>query len=281
MVARRGRPARLPAHRHAAGARRGPREAGYNIVFLAVMITVLNILIAKALPLWSAVIQREKEAELIFRGMQYAEAIRIYEKRFSKLPVKLEELIEVEPRCIRQLYKNPMHEDGAWELIPQGAGRQVRPNQNTGLEREEERDQGRNPRPLPGDPSQPDPSLLWVPGSEEKRIGSFAIGGVKSPGGGDAIKTFVTDPSAPDGGASDDIGEWLFTIELAKALVVPFDGTQPVVPSMNVEQRFKPWPPDVKPVYVPAPPGGGTSAVDPRRRGQGAGQEKQSSGNRP
>ena len=51
--------------------------AGYNIVILAVAITVLNILVAKALPLWSHVIQREKEEELIFRGLQYAEAIRI------------------------------------------------------------------------------------------------------------------------------------------------------------------------------------------------------------
>lgn len=258
--------------RSKSGVRPGQRQSGYNLVVLVVMITVLNILIAKALPLWSAVIQREKEAELISRGMQYAEAIRVYQMRHGRPPRKLEELIEVEPRSIRQLWKNPMHEDGAWELIPQGAGRQVRANQNTGLEQNQELDQGRGQNPLPGDPSRPDPSRLWVPGNEDQQqIASFPIIGVKNPGGGDAIKTFVTDPSAPDGGASNDIGEWLFTVDLAEALVVPYDASQPTVPSMNVEQRFRPWPPNVKPIWVPAPKGGGEHAVDPRQQGQRGG----------
>lgn len=234
------------------------------------MITVLNILVAKALPLWSAVIQREKEAELISRGMQYAEALRVFQQRHGRLPIKLEELVEVKPRSIRQLWKNPLDENGAWELIPRGAGRQVpgqNPNPRQG--RGQELNQGRDPSPLPGDPSRPDPSRLWVPGSEEKRIASFPIMGVKNPGGDDAIKSFVTDPGAPGGGASNDTGEWLFTVDLAQALVVPYDAAQPTVPSMNVEQRFKPWPPNVKPIYVPRPKGGGEHAVDPRRRGQG------------
>ncbi len=272
MVARPGRPARCFTRRYAGA---GRRDDGYNIVILVVMITVLNILIAKALPLWSAVIKREKEAELIFRGMQYAEAIRIYEMRTGSLPVKLEQLIEIEPRCIRQLWKNPMDEDGAWELIPGGRGRQVQgrnPNQNPLQNQNQNQRRGQNP--LPGDPSRPDPSLRWVPGSEEKRIGSFPIFGVKSPGGGDAIKSFVTNPGAPDGGASNDLGEWLFTVDLAKALVVPYDGTAPSVPSMNIEQRFKPWPPNVKPIYVPSAKGGGKSALER------AGQRNQPGGNR-
>ncbi len=271
MVARSGRPT---------GARFGRSEAGYNLVVLVVMIAVLNIMIAKALPLWSAVIKREKEAELIFRGMQYAEAIRIYEMRTGTLPVKLEQLIEIEPRCIRQLWKNPLDENGAWELVPAGRGKQVRgqnPNQNPNSQR-----QGRNSLgdpSHPGDPSKPDPSLLWTPGNEEKRIGSFPIAGVKSPVGDRAFKSIVTNPSSLDGGSSE-ISEWQFTHELAKALVVPYDETNPVPASMNVEQRLKPWPPNVKPVYTPVVRGG-TSAVKPGGGNQaGGGRGTQSGGGR-
>ena len=83
--------------------------------------TVLSILVAAALPLWSHGDPRDKEEELIFRGLQYAEAIRVFQHRFGRLPVRLEELIEVEPRCIRQLWKDPMTEDGSWALVFAGS----------------------------------------------------------------------------------------------------------------------------------------------------------------
>ncbi len=92
-------------------------EAGYNLVILIVAVTLLNIAVAAVLPLWSTAIRREKEEELVFRGFQYAEAIRIFHQRFQRYPNKLEELIEVKPRCIRQLWKDPMTEDGKWGLI--------------------------------------------------------------------------------------------------------------------------------------------------------------------
>lgn len=95
-------------------------EAGYNLVILMVAITVLNILLAIALPKWSYVIRHDREEELISRGWQYAEAVRIFQIRFQRPPVRIEELIEVEPRSIRKLWKDPMTEDGKWALIPQG-----------------------------------------------------------------------------------------------------------------------------------------------------------------
>lgn len=122
-------------------ARAGHAEAGYNLVILVFLILLVNIAIATALPSWSKAIQRDKEEELIFRGMQYAEAIRIFQSRFGRAPVRLEELLEVEPRSIRQLYPNPMTEDGAWGLLMQGGAPGA----------------GQVPRVAPpgGDPSQP------------------------------------------------------------------------------------------------------------------------------
>lgn len=101
-----------------AAPRRG--EAGYNLVILIVAITVLNIMVAVALPLWSQAIRRDRERELISRGLQYAEGIRVFQQRFGRLPVRLEELVEVEPRCMRRLWKDPMTESGKWVLVFEG-----------------------------------------------------------------------------------------------------------------------------------------------------------------
>lgn len=99
-------------------------EQGYTLAVLAVMITVLSLLLSMALPYWSKQIQREKEEELIFRGLQYAEAIRVFRNKNGRLPVRLEELIKAEPRVIRQLWKDPMTEDGSWALIFEGGPQQ-------------------------------------------------------------------------------------------------------------------------------------------------------------
>jgi type II secretory pathway pseudopilin PulG len=110
------------------GRRPGPRsrgrsgEAGYNMVMLIMAITVLNIMVAAVLPLMSTDIQRQKEEELVFRGFQYAEAIRVFQKRFGRYPVKLTELLEMKPRSIRQLWTDPMTKDGKWGLIFQNQG---------------------------------------------------------------------------------------------------------------------------------------------------------------
>ena len=102
---------------------------GYNLVVLAMAITALSVMVAASLPVWSHASQRQKEEELIFRGLQYAEAIRVYQARFGRPPTRLEELIETSPRCIRQLWKDPMTEDGEWELIF-GQAQQAAQNNN-------------------------------------------------------------------------------------------------------------------------------------------------------
>ncbi|HSS76555.1 MAG TPA: hypothetical protein VLV54_07380 [Thermoanaerobaculia bacterium] len=93
------------------------REAGYNLVVLMIAITVMTAMLAAMLPRVSTEIRRDKEEELVFRGLQYIEAIRVFQNRNHRLPVKLSELVEVKPRCIRQLWKDPMTADGKWGII--------------------------------------------------------------------------------------------------------------------------------------------------------------------
>jgi type II secretory pathway pseudopilin PulG len=121
-------------------------QRGYSLVILLVLVAVLNVLVAAALPYWSTAMKRDKEEELVFRGLQYAEGIRLFQRRFGRLPVRLEELIEVEPRCMRQLYEDPMSEDGEWGLLFAGQppGQPPGPGQN-----EQQGNTGANPVPTP------------------------------------------------------------------------------------------------------------------------------------
>jgi len=77
-----------------------------------------------AVPVYETQVQREKEAELIFRGKQYVEAIRIFQiKNPGAFPKSLDDLIrDREKRCIRRLYRDPMTQDGKWNVILQQEG---------------------------------------------------------------------------------------------------------------------------------------------------------------
>jgi type II secretory pathway pseudopilin PulG len=89
---------------------------GYTLLILLFAVFVLIIGLLVAVPVWQTQIQREKEEELIFRGKQYAEAIRLFQlKKPGTFPKNMDELIE--ERCIRRLYTDPMTKDGEWNII--------------------------------------------------------------------------------------------------------------------------------------------------------------------
>jgi type II secretory pathway pseudopilin PulG len=111
----------------AAGTLKKEGAAGYSLVVVIMAVTVLNIMLAAAMPKWSEMIKRDKEEELISRGFQYAEAIRVFQKRYGRLPTRIDELVKAKPRSIRQLWKDPMTEDGQWDLIFQGQGSPIHP----------------------------------------------------------------------------------------------------------------------------------------------------------
>ena len=159
-------------------------EQGYNLVILMVLVTLMNIAIAVALPTWSNVAKREKEEELIFRGFQYAEAIRVFQKNHGRLPISLEELVEREPRSIRQLFKDPIT-GGDWGLLVQGGpatGTATPQGQATGIN---------NPPNL----SQEAQELLENPPTG---VGFAGAPGTQAQGGGNVVAI----PPAPKGESS-------------------------------------------------------------------------------
>ena len=189
-------------------------EAGYNLVILMVAMTLLNIALAIALPKWSHVIRREKEEELISRGWQYAEAIRVFQNRFQRLPVRLEELAEVEPRSIRRLWKDPMTDDGRWALVPAGGDGQPLTPQQPGPdgqpqqpgEGQQQDPDGRPPKPDDDEEIDPDTGIGEKKGIQQ--AGPFI--GVHSRSGKESILIF-------NGRTRYD--EWHFTVGMLQTLL--------------------------------------------------------------
>jgi type II secretory pathway pseudopilin PulG len=95
--------------------RKGSR--GFILAMLLAIMVAGGILLTAALPSMTAEVQRDQEAELIFRGEAIAMAIRTYRAKTGGYPLNLEELAKLRPPVIRKIYKDPMTKEGEWDLI--------------------------------------------------------------------------------------------------------------------------------------------------------------------
>lgn len=85
---------------------------------LLVVLAVMSVLSSVALPAWRHAAQREREAELIFRGEQYARAVMLYQRRTpGAWPPDVDTLVE--GRFLRRAYRDPMTADGEFRLVLQ------------------------------------------------------------------------------------------------------------------------------------------------------------------
>ena len=91
-------------------------ERGYAMAALLVALAVMGVLASAAMPSWKQMAQREKEAELIFRGQQYARAIGLFQRRAGPgvNPPSLDVLVQ--QKFLRKKYKDPIT-GGDFDLI--------------------------------------------------------------------------------------------------------------------------------------------------------------------
>jgi len=97
--------------------KRAESSRGFILVMLLIFITAMGIFLTVALPNVGTQIQRDEEAELVFRGEAIARAIALYKAKTGGYPLTLEELTKIRPRIIRKIYTDPMTPDGEWDLI--------------------------------------------------------------------------------------------------------------------------------------------------------------------
>src|SRR5688572_32363247 len=82
-------------------------DAGYAMAVLLVAMSVMAVMMSVAMPVWKQMAQREKEAELIFRGQQYARAIELMQRKMpGALPPNVDLLVD--QKFLRKKYKDPI-----------------------------------------------------------------------------------------------------------------------------------------------------------------------------
>lgn len=83
-------------------------QQGYAMVALLVALSVMAVLMTAAMPTWRQAAQREKEAELVFRGQQYARAIGLFQKKAGPgvLPPSIDALVD--GHYLRKKYMDPI-----------------------------------------------------------------------------------------------------------------------------------------------------------------------------
>ena len=111
--------------------RRG--EAGYAMAALLVAMSILAVMMTVAMPVWKQNSQREKEAELVFRGTQYVHAIALFQRKYlGAFPPNVNVLVE--QRFLRKKYKDPITNDDfqvinvGQQIVPGGGNATGSPN---------------------------------------------------------------------------------------------------------------------------------------------------------
>ncbi len=99
---------------------------GFTYLSLLFFVAVLSVGLATVAVSWQTARQREKEAELLFAGAAFREAIALYYNRspggIQEFPKRLDDLLQ-DPRYpdarryLRRIYRDPMNADAKWGTI--------------------------------------------------------------------------------------------------------------------------------------------------------------------
>jgi type II secretory pathway pseudopilin PulG len=85
------------------------REDGYVLLALLLVIALMAIFAATLVTSIKFEIKRDREEEMVHRGVQYTRAIRAYYRKFNRFPAKIEDLENTNQlRFLRKRYKDPL-----------------------------------------------------------------------------------------------------------------------------------------------------------------------------
>ena len=176
-------------------------ERGYAML-MAISLTMM-VLIASTAMIANLRIEgkRQREDEAIWRGNQYARAIRLYFHKTGHYPQTLEDLQKGMPQLhfLRQAYKDPLNTaDGSWRFIyVNAAGQIIGSTKYTSLQQMALYDSGGLQNGLPGQI----PGLVGTPVSSLTNSSGFGdVNGTASSGSSNSAQNpslAPTDPNAP------------------------------------------------------------------------------------
>jgi type II secretory pathway pseudopilin PulG len=96
-------------------------ERGYAMAALLVAVAVMAVLMSVALPAWRHQAQREKEAELVFRGEQWVRAMQQYQRKNGPGTMAPSLDVLVQQRFVRKKWKDPITGE---DFVPVMVGQQ-------------------------------------------------------------------------------------------------------------------------------------------------------------
>jgi type II secretory pathway pseudopilin PulG len=183
-------------------------DAGYAMAALLVAMALMAIFMSVALPAWRHATQREREAELVWRGEQYDRAIQLFRRKYAAPgPPNLDILLE--QKFLRKKYKDPIT-GGDFELKPVGQAA-VSPTPGV-IGRGGQQGQRREPR-----------RQARQPGQQPRAQGQL-IGGVRSKSTEKSIRVL---------NGRDRYNQWEFTYVPYTANPAPTGGTPGAQPGQQ------------------------------------------------
>ncbi len=105
----------------------GKKQQGFTLIGMLVLVALMGAGLAGYGQLASHAAQREKEAELLFRGNQYRQAIAAYFKKERTYPRELALLLQdkrypMPVRHLRKLYPDPITGKAEWGIVEAPGG---------------------------------------------------------------------------------------------------------------------------------------------------------------
>ena len=102
-------------------------QRGFTYLGFLLFVAIAGAGLAAYSELASHAAQREKEAELLFRGEAYRAAIESYYRKEQRYPQSLEQLVEdkrypTPVRHLRRLYPDPLTGEASWALVEAPGG---------------------------------------------------------------------------------------------------------------------------------------------------------------
>ena len=92
-------------------------QSGYMLLVLMLAVAMLTITLLSVATNYRQSIRRDREVEMIHRGVQYERAVRLYYRKNNSYPPSIERLENTNKiRYLRKRYKDPMTPDGTWKI---------------------------------------------------------------------------------------------------------------------------------------------------------------------
>ncbi len=98
-----------------------PAEQGYVLAAVIILLAVMMIFLAAAVPKVRKDIQRDQELETMHRGQQYIRAVQLYYRKFGHFPPNVDALEDTNMmRFLRRRYPDPLTGQDDWKPVIYG-----------------------------------------------------------------------------------------------------------------------------------------------------------------